>query len=58
LGCVYRDIKRKVGEPDEDLPNSIEMVEHLLKQQKNALIAACGFNMRKLLIVFFLPQIL
>lgn len=35
LGCVYRDIKRKVEEPDEELKDLLLLAERLLNQNRN-----------------------
>ncbi|NIT55894.1 MAG: IS5 family transposase [Aliifodinibius sp.] len=35
LGCVYRDIKRKVEEPDEELNDLLLLAERLLNQKRN-----------------------
>lgn len=35
LGCVYRDIKRKVEEPDEELKDLLLLAERLLNQKRN-----------------------
>lgn len=35
LGCVYRDIKRKVTEPDEKLRELLDLAERLLHQKKD-----------------------
>jgi IS5 family transposase len=36
LGCVYRDIKRKVEDPDVELKSFLDMAERLLLQEKNS----------------------
>jgi len=36
LGCVYRDIKRKVNEPDEELLELLRLADRLLKQEKES----------------------
>jgi IS5 family transposase len=36
LGCVYRDIERKVDYVDEELRELLELAERLLKQQKQS----------------------
>lgn len=36
LGCVYRDIERKVEDVDEELRGVLELAERLLKQQKQS----------------------
>lgn len=36
LGCVYRDIRRKVTNPDVELQGFLEMAERLLLQEKNS----------------------
>jgi len=36
LGRVYRDIQRKVGEPDPELKHLLEMAERLLAQQRKS----------------------
>lgn len=35
LGCVYRDIKRKVEQADEELESLLAMAERLLNQKRN-----------------------
>ena len=35
LGCVYRDIQRKVAEPDDQLREVLALAERLLNQKKN-----------------------
>lgn len=36
LGRVYRDIQRKVSEPDEELTHLLQLAERLLKQEKHS----------------------
>ena len=35
LGCVYRDILRKINDPDEELKTLLSMADRLLKQKKD-----------------------
>lgn len=35
LGCVYRDLKRKAGEPDEELARLLALAERLLNQRRD-----------------------
>ena len=37
LGCVYRDIQRKVSDPDEELRELLVLADKLLKQQKTSI---------------------
>jgi IS5 family transposase len=36
LGCVYRDILRKISEPDEELQELLKRAARLLRQEKNS----------------------